>query len=390
MDLFTHDELNELTKHHDQPCVSIFLPTERKGPDVLKGRVRLKNLLSKAEQQLNEQGLAEGNIKRMLAPAWQHVEDEQFWQHQSDGLALFLTEDGMRQFRVPQSFQESVHCRDHFYVNPLLPLLQANGQYYVIAVSQGDVRLLEGTRQGLEELEKDSLPKDLNSALGWWQEQNTSFHSMQQKSGARRGDDTVIYHGHDTDQTEHELKTYFRKIDEVVAETLKGKSAPLLFAGVDYLFPFYQEVNEYPHLQQEMIHGNPDDWNASEIHDRAWKIIEPKLQASEQHLVDQFHERAAHELATADLDTLLTAAQFGLVETLVVSSSARLPGQYNTETQTIIYANKNDEQSEDLIDRAVLMTLESSGEVIGFEKEKLPTELPLFALLRAPLSTVAK
>lgn len=88
MDLFTHDELNELTKHHDQPCVSIFLPTERKGPDVLKGRVRLKNLLSKAEHQLNEQGLAEGNIKRMLAPAWQHVEDEQFWQHQSDGLAL--------------------------------------------------------------------------------------------------------------------------------------------------------------------------------------------------------------------------------------------------------------------------------------------------------------
>jgi len=390
MDLFTRDDLNDLTKIHDQHCVSLYLPTERKGADVLQGRLRLKNLLKQTRDQLNEQGMAEGDINRFLAPAQDRVDDETFWQHQSDGLAIFLADDGHHIFRVCQSFDEQAHIARQFYVNPLLPLLQSNGKYYVLAVSQNDVRLLSGDRQGLEELDKASLPKDLQSALGWWHERNVNLHSMQQKPQSRGGDDTAIFHGHYTDQTEHELKTYFRKIDEVVFETLKGQSVPLLFAGVDYLFPLYQEINQYPHLQEQAIVGNPDELNEQQLHEQAWPLIEPLLSRSESELENEFRERAAHELATADLETLLTAAQFGLVETLVISDKAKIPGTYDTESHNATYAEQESQDSQDLVALAVLMTLEASGEVVAFDQEQLPADLPVFALLRAPLSTLVK
>jgi hypothetical protein len=35
---------------------------------------------------------------------------------------------------------------DRFHIKPLLPLLSGDGRFYVLALSQSEVRLLQGTR----------------------------------------------------------------------------------------------------------------------------------------------------------------------------------------------------------------------------------------------------
>jgi hypothetical protein len=58
----------------------------------------------------------------MLEPASNFLQDTHFWQHQSDGLAIFLSSYRVRCYRLLLNFEELVVVEDHFHIKPLLPL----------------------------------------------------------------------------------------------------------------------------------------------------------------------------------------------------------------------------------------------------------------------------
>src|SRR5690606_27658182 len=170
------------------------------------------------------------------------------------------------------------------------PLLQTDGTFYVLAVSQKSCRLLSGSRDTVQELDEANLPGDLRSALGWWRESELNFHSMQARPQSRGGDDTAMYHGHEEETHEADLAAYFRKIDAGVTEALEGERAPLVFAGVEYLFPIYERVNAYRGLCEQAVRGNPDEASAAQLHDRAWEIVEPMFREREEAALQAFSQ----------------------------------------------------------------------------------------------------
>ena len=60
-----------------------------------------------------------------------------------------------------------------------------------------------------------------------------------------------------TDDTKENLLKYFRLIDRGLHDLFEDERAPLVLAGVEYLFPIYREANTYPRLIEEGIPGNP-------------------------------------------------------------------------------------------------------------------------------------
>ena len=50
----------------------------------------------------------------MLEPAHGLLDDERFWRYQSRGLALFITADSTRIYRLPLSFEPLVLIPDRF------------------------------------------------------------------------------------------------------------------------------------------------------------------------------------------------------------------------------------------------------------------------------------
>jgi hypothetical protein len=50
-------------------------------------------------------------------------------------------------------------------MKPLLPLLSGDGQFYILALSQNGVRLLQGTRYSVSEVELEDIPGDLAETL---------------------------------------------------------------------------------------------------------------------------------------------------------------------------------------------------------------------------------
>jgi hypothetical protein len=91
--------------------------------------------------------------------------------------------------------------------------------------------------------------------------------------GAARGK-SAIYHGQGGG-VEHEkadITAYFRIIEQALGTLLHEERAPLLFAGVDFLFPLYREVNSYAYFVEEPVPRNPAQWSAVELHRHAMPL----------------------------------------------------------------------------------------------------------------------
>ena len=121
MSLLTTTDLKSLIRAHEKPCVSLYMPTHRKGREIEQDPIRLKNLLKTADERLRNKGLKQPEIDDMLRPARDLLEHTPFWQHQSDGLALFLCRRGSRHYRLPTAFEELVVVSERYHIKPLLP-----------------------------------------------------------------------------------------------------------------------------------------------------------------------------------------------------------------------------------------------------------------------------
>src|SRR5579872_2167350 len=162
MDAFTMNDLKALLAAHPEPCLSLYVLTERGLGE--KNATRWKAQLHAVERQLVPH-MTEEAARKWLAPAWRLQTDVDFWRHQGDGFAWFQAGNFRRSYRLPIPFAPRAICAAHFRLTPLLDALGDNGGFYVLAISQNRVRLLHGTRFGLEEVELTHVPANLADAL---------------------------------------------------------------------------------------------------------------------------------------------------------------------------------------------------------------------------------
>jgi hypothetical protein len=384
MDILSRDDLKNLSEKRDGWHVSIFMPTHRAGPETRQDPIRLKNLLGQAEEQLVAAGLRPPEAQARLEPASKLVQDGLFWQRQSDGLALFVSRDIERHYRLPLHFEELAVVTERFHIKPLLPLLSGDGRFYVLALSQGEARLFQGTRYSVSELDLEGVPTSLAEALSLDDpERRLQFHTASGPSGGK-GSRPAMFHGQGApsqDQKDDILR-YFQKLDTGVQELLAGEQAPLVLAGVDYLFPLYREANTYPHLIEEGIEGNPDDLSAQELHQRAWAIVQPRFLKEREVAVQRFSQLSDTDGASDNLSEIVPAAHHGRVETLFVALGLQHWGTFDPALNEVRVHQEAKPGDQDLMDLAAVQTLLHSGGVYAVEPEQMPAGTSLAALFR--------
>src|SRR5690242_4678346 len=94
------------------------------------------------------------------------------------------------------------------------------------------------------------------------------------EKGGRRA---TIFHGQGvgTDDEKGQLLHFFQQIDRGLHPLFANEQAPLILAGVAYLFPLYREANPYAHLIEEGVPGNPDLTSLETLHKQGWTIAAP-------------------------------------------------------------------------------------------------------------------
>jgi hypothetical protein len=378
MNVLTRNNLNLLMAVHKGPCVSVFMPMHRSGPETQQDPIRLKNLIREAEERLIARGLHTPEAKELLEPAERLLRDGLFRQHQSDGLAMFLSLGVFHYYPLPFVFEELVIVTDRFHIKPLLPLLSGDGRYFVLALSQNKIRLLQSTHYSVSELDVADVPENLAETL----RDDDSWKDLHMHSAlSGKGKLSAITHGDEVDSKEN-IRRYFRRIDRGLHELLRNERAPLVLAGVDYLHPIYKEVNSYPHLMDEGIAGNPERLSAGELHELTWTIVKPYFQKAQQEAVNRYKEFASSGQASNRIRKIIPAAYHGRIELLFVIPDLQQWGTFDPGTDEIHLHKKEKTGDEDLLEFAAIQTLLNGGTVYMVGAEKMPDTDPLAAVFR--------
>jgi len=384
MEILSKTDLRQLIQVHDSCCISIYMPTHRSPAGMEEDRIRFKNLLRQAEKRAGSFNPDGGLPDDKLARAEQLLQDDLFWRHTSDGLALFISSVQFLPYRLPLKFDELVVSGNRLHIKPLLPLFSGDGRFYILALSQNEARLFQCSRFSATQLDLPEVAGGLRETLNYDDESGTQlqFHTRTADGGQQRA---AMFHGHAVDAEDHkeEIVQYFREIDRRLQKILGSETAPLVLAGVDYNLPLYRNATSYGHVLDEGIFGNPEGRPAQELHAAAWEIVKPHFMKNEQEALARYQRNAGTGLTANDLRQIVPAARHARVEVLFVDVAEQQWGRYDPDLNTVTLHDRLLNESEDLINLAVVETLQHGGSVYGLKADQLPEpEASAAALLR--------
>ncbi len=397
--MISRTELRTLAEKRGETSVSLYMPTVKAGSDIQQNPIRFNNLLDDAEEQLREAGLDAPEIDALLQPAQQLVEDEVFWQQQSDGLALFLTPDQSRAYRLPLDFESLVVVTDHLHLKPLFPLLSHDGQFYIVALSQKSVLLFQGSQYSVSEVNVEDVPESVYELLDYDEmERHMQFHSRTQTPSSKSPGDTpappavsasdrpAAFHGQSVaeEDEKQDIKKYFQRVDDALEPFLENGRRPLVLAGVDYLLPIYRDVNSYPHLAEDEIVGSPKTWSADKLHERAWEIVKPIFAEEEAEIRRRYKELKANapSRTSQDIEEIVSAAYFERVDVLFIDKDAHRWGIFDPESNEVTEHDEQQAGDEDLLNLAAIHTFLNSGQLFSVPRASMPDETESAAIFR--------
>lgn len=374
MNVLSQDDVQELLDWKTPPCLSIFLPTERSGPQQQQNPIRLKNVIHRAQQKLQERGVARAEADRLVAPLQPLQADVQAWTHLSEGLACFSAPGFFRCFHLPMPLEEAVYVNDRFHIKPVVPLLGSDARFYILALTQSTAKLYEATRYSIHEL-----------ALPPLEVGSTRLEPAEQvllSAGGETSDEVLpqVAVGQ-SEQTKADILNFFHRVNREVGRLLRRQRAPLVLACVGYLAPIYEAANSYRPLLKVKVPGNPDRWTLDELRSHGWTLVEPYFRRDQSRALNELNDAKQTRRASTDVREVVLAADEGRVGTLFVKKGASQWGWLDLEHRDVKLQPDGRLAGEELLDYAAARTLGNGGEV--FLLDEIPqTSSPIAATFR--------
>lgn len=377
-------EIEKLINDKEGISISLTMPVQHEPDKRDENRIRLKNLLQRSEKELAVLDYRRPDIEELLAPARDLDQTGLFLDSNGPGLAIYLGHDFSRAYELPFAAEEMVMVGSQFLIKPLMPALQKE-YFYILALSQEDVRLLRATQFTAERMDLGDMPQSLDEALRWDDpERQLQWHSKSAPSG-RDTDRNALFHGHgsgDKENQKENLLRYFRLLDQGLSKILAGESRPLIMAGVDYLLPLFREASAYESIIEENISGSAQSLSDAELQEAGWKLMREHLVKAQESVDSMYQEQASKDLASSDLSAVIPAARQGRVDRLFVTLNEMKWGEYDPETgETALHAEPQPGDV-DLLNVATIYTYLNSGEIDARQREEMPDEQDIAAIFR--------
>ncbi len=381
MQQLSRESLRNLLSPVEPPCISLYLPTHRHHPANQQDPILFKNLVRAMEESL-KQKYPVRDVRGLLEPFQELEANSLFWKHMLDGLAILGNPGSLRVYKLQRTVKEFVVVAESFHVKPLLRYVQSADRYQVLCLTRQQMRLLEGNRYALDEIElPENFPATLKSALG---EELTEPHQTVATYGTGPTG-SAMFHGHGSrkDELDKDTERFFRVIDrEVLTRFSRPSGLPLVLAALPEHQPVFRQVSQNPHLLPRGIEMNPEALDQERLRVAAWAVVEPQYLARLAKLSDEFKAAQAHQKGTADLSDAARAAVEGRVAVLLVEADRVLPGRIDPTTGAIQAANLADPQVDDMLDDLAEVVLRTGGDVVVVPKERMPSSSGLAVTYR--------
>lgn len=370
VDIPTIPEIKALVTQRHPASVSIYIATTPVTQDVSADRIEFDNLAKAAADQLAEGGTDKRSIAAIADQLGDLSADDEFWKFQAHSLAVLVTPERIRTFRLPNRLTAHVEVSDRFHLKPLLRSVTFPHDAYVLALSENDIRFVQiFSDLPPHEVKVSELPKSASDAL--------KKATINDRSHSRR------IHGSEGQNVR--LRQYARMVDAALRGVLSGRDVPLILAAAEPLASIYRSLNTYPALLDDIVQGGPDRTTLGELADAARPILDAEYAREIERLNALFVERENQGRATTDVAHAARAATFGAIDSLMVDIDASIPGTVNEEDGGVTFATEATARTYDIADEIAGRALLSGARVLGVRRESIPGGGDLAAILRYPI-----
>ncbi|MBI4902429.1 MAG: hypothetical protein HY820_02260 [Acidobacteria bacterium] len=262
-----------------------------------------------------------------------------------------------------------------FHLKPLLPAMEANQRFYLLALSQDAAKVYEENHQTIIEMAIHDMPESPIISLGArGAERQLQGHTADRRSSGRR---VAILHGHGAGEEDRKerLLSYFRRVDEIVRRKLGDEHVPVVLAAVDYLCPIYRQAGANPNLLTEEIHGNPASFDSDELQRLAWGIASSHFQEDRSKAVDEYHQLWHTQRTSKELPAIVTAARQGRVKVLFVAVGVQEWGHVDPSSVEVVQVELRSAHGQDLLNVAAMETFIAGGTVYAVPPDEVPGRL---------------
>ncbi|MEX1276381.1 MAG: hypothetical protein WEE20_10635 [Bacteroidota bacterium] len=376
------ESLAELASVHQPPCLSLYQPTHRRSPENQQDPIRFRNLLKQLEISLLQKYPVD-ETRVLLKPFEALAHDHAFWNYTLDGLAVLGGPGFFRVFRLQKLVAQLAIVADSFHTKPLRRFLQSVDRYQVLGLSLRGIRLFEGSRHALDEIDLvPGVPRTITEALGG---ELTEPHHTVASHGGVGGASTPTHHGHGgkKDEADIDADRFFRFVDRAVLEHYSRPSGlALILAALPEHHHLFHRVSHNPFLMAGGLTLNPDALPITELQERAWQFVEPQYRARLAKLADEFAVAKSKGLGSDDLKQVAQAAAAGRVATLLIESDRQIAGRFNSATGQVDVADLSHPQIDDLLDDLGEQVGKMGGRVLVIPAGRMPGQTGLAATYR--------
>lgn len=381
-DQLNNETLSALLAEAEPPCLSLYQPTHRHHPDNQQDPIRFGNLIKELEQSLLRK-YSESEAASALEPFEKLAAGADFWNQTLDGLAVFGAAGLFRVFTLPRTLPELAIVADSFHTKPLWRFLQSTDRYQVLALTLDHIRLFEGDRDALAEIDlAPGVPRTMTEALG---AELTEPHSTVASYGGAGGGSQAMHHGHGGKEPEIEIdaERFFRAVDRAVLEHhSRPAGLPLLLAALPENQSVFHQVSHNSSLLSEGIEIDPAALSAEQLRERAWQIMEPHYRARLTEWSDGFAQAKASKLGLDDLEQVAKAAIAGRVGTLLIEAGRQIPGRIDPQSGQVQRDALDHPELDDVLDDLAELVRAKGGQVAVIPAEEMPAATGIAATCR--------
>ena len=384
VDIPAPSDIAALATFRGEGCVSIYLRTTPVTPQAKGDPIELKNLARRAAEQLEAAGTDKRSCAAIAEQLDDLVDDHEFWRFQAHSLAIFVTPQNLRTFRLPNALQPLVIVSDRFHVKPLLRSVSFPQSCYVLALAQKSVRVVEVSPDlPSTAIHVAGMPEDAGRAVqgaGEASDWPRSPRPRLRASGGAAGGGRI----QDAEGQKVLLRQFARQVDKALRPVVTGSGLPLVLAAAEPLASTYRSVNSYPHLAAAAIEGNPEAITEAQLGERARAVLDGIYHDELTAWRTLFETRANQGRATTDIAQAARAATAGAIDSMLMDIDETLYGRI-AEDGAVVFAEQPTITNYDLVDEIATRVITTGGRVIGVRKAEIPRTAALAAILRYPV-----
>ena len=384
--VLTKEQFAELANYKNSCTISLFLASQPSGAAANENfdLINFKNQLQEITRRLKDKGRDHDYIDKLLKPGYELARDDNFWLERPQGLAVFIADGFFKYIKMPVAPTDELVIEPTFYVTPLVPVMISKEYFYLLVVSKQSAKLFKADAYGMQ-IVPVKLPQSVDEVKRKSGLDASTFRSGSNGPQAGRQSQEGAYHGTGggTPDGKEDLLTYFEAVDDILWEKVFNReNAPLLLAGVEYEIPIYRNACDYHNVWPEALTGNRDRQETMSLYNDAKELMKPYFEQRLHKALNTYMNNSANGLTSSIAADVIPATYYSQVSHLFVTKGEHIWGTFDEMANELQFHDTPDEDGEDLIDNAVVKTLANGGEVFLLEKEKMPADCQIAAIMR--------